>query len=163
MNSVITRGQKKKDDGFEYNKDADILRCPMGYLAINKILIPGKKYKTGYSNPTMQYSFAKENCKKCPRMKECLGKTKDRGRRYVIKILTEEHKEQEEFEQTEYFNNTLKKERYKIEAKNAETKIAHGLCKAKSVGLKCMRIQSYLAHITANIKRIIKKMDEVPV
>ena len=31
---------------------------------------------------------------------------------------------------------------------------------AKSVVLACMRIQSYLVHITTNIKRIIKKMDE---
>ena len=98
-----------------------------------------------------------KHCDKCPRKEECLGKTRDRGRRYRIKILEGEHKEQKEFQKTESFINTLKKERYKIEAKNAETKIAHGLCKAKSVGLACMRIQSYLAHITANIKRIMKK------
>ena len=162
MNPIITKGQKKKDDGFEYNKDADTLRCPMGYLAFNKILIPGKKYEDGYRNPSMVYSFEKRKCDKCPKKEECLGKTKNRGRRYRIKILEGVHKEQEEFQETEYFINTLKSERYKIEAKNAETKIAHGLCKAKSVGLACMRIQSYLAHITANIKRIIKKMDEVP-
>ena len=162
MNPIITKGLKIKDDGFEYIKDADTLRCPMGQLAFNKILVPGKKYKDGYRNPSMLYSFAKEKCKKCSRMNECLGKTRDRGKRYKVKILMGVHKEQEEFEKTEYFNETLRKERYKIEAKNAETKVAHGLCKAKSVGLSCMRIQSYLAHITANIKRIIKKMDEVP-
>lgn len=162
MNEVITKGQKSKEDGFEYIKDADTLRCPMGQIAFNKILIPGKRYKDGYRNPSIVYSFKKEKCKECPKEKECLGKTRDRGRRYRIKILTGVHKEQEEFEKTEYFNETLKKERYKIEAKNAETKIAHGLCKAKSVGLSRMRIQSYLTHITVNLKRIIKKMNEVP-
>lgn len=147
MNPIITKGLKIKDDGFEYIKDADTLRCPMGQLAFNKILVPGKKYKDGYRNPSLLYSFAKEKCKKCSRMNECLGKTRDRGKRYKVKILMGVHKEQEEFEKTEYFNETLRKERYKIEAKNAETKIAHGLCKAKSVSLSCMRIQSYLAHI----------------
>ena len=80
----------------------------------------------------------------------------------MISIQSNIHKEQAEFEKTDYFKNRLRKERYKIEAKNAETKVTHGLNKAKSVGLSCMRIQSYLTHITANIKRIIKKMDEVP-
>lgn len=85
---------------------------------------------------------------------------KKKGRRYYITLLSNIHQEQQEFEQTEYFNNTLRKERYKIEAKNAETKIAHGLCKARSTGLSCMRVQSYITHIVANIKRIIKLMDD---
>lgn len=162
MNSIVTKGQKPKDDGFEYIKDVDTLRCPMGEIAVNKILVPGKRYKDGFRNPKMVYSFSKEKCNRCPRIKECLGKTQNRGRRYNIKILTGVHKEQEEFEKTEYFEKRLKGERYKIEAKNAETKRAYGLGKAKSVGLSSMRIQSYLVHITANMKRIIKKMDEAP-
>ncbi len=64
--------------------------------------------------------------------------------------------------ETEYFNNTIRNERYKIEAKNAETKNVHGLCKARFMGLSRMRIQSYLTHITTNLKRIVKKMDELP-
>ena len=64
----------------------------MGQLAFNKILVPGKKYKDGYRNPSMVYSFAKEKCKKCSSMNECLGKTRDRGKRYKIKILIGVHK-----------------------------------------------------------------------
>lgn len=164
MSEIITKGQKEKDDGFEYIKDADTLRCPMGHLAINKILIPGNKYKDGYRNPKMVYNFEMEKCKECPLREKCLGKPKEkRGKRYSIKILSSIHKEQEEFEKTAYFNEKLKSERYKIEVKNAETKRIHGLCKAKSVGLISMRIQSYLTHITVNIKRIIKKLEESPV
>ena len=162
LNPVITKGQKKKEDGFEYIKDAETLRCPMGELAMNKIYVEGKTYKDGYRNPKIVYSFSKEKCEKCIMKEKCLGKSKEkRGKRYSIKILTGLHKEQEEFEKTEYFNETLKNERYKIEAKNAESKRAHGLDKAKSVGLFRMRIQSYLVHITTNLKRIIKKMNEV--
>ena len=49
--------------------------------------------------------------------------------------------------------------RYKIEAKNAETKLTHGLCKARTVGLSGVRVQSYITHIVTNLKRIIKLMD----
>ena len=59
--------------------------------------------------------------------------------------------------------SVLQIERCKIEAKNSETKITHGLNRATSVGLARMRIQSYLVRITVNLKRIIKKMDEIPV
>lgn len=160
INSVITNGIKSKDDGFEYIKDPDTLRCPMGHLAVRKGLISGKKYKDGYRNDKMVYTFDKKTCLNCPRKAECLGKNKEqRGKRYQIKILCQAHKEQLEFEQTEYFNKTIREERYKIEAKNAETKIAHGLCKAKSAGLSSVRVQSYITHITTNLKRIIKLMD----
>lgn len=162
INNIITNSQKKKDDGFEYIKDADTLRCPMGHLASSKYHRKATEKKDGFRNERMEYEFNKNICTECPRREECLGKNKKRGKRYSITILSDIHAKQEEFEQTEYFNNTIRNERYKIEAKNAETKVTHGLCKAKSVGLACMRIQSYLTHITTNLKRIIKKMDEVP-
>ncbi len=162
INNVITNSQKEKDDGFEYIKDADTLRCPMGHLASKKYYRKAKEGKDGYRNGRMEYEFNKNICEQCPRREECLGKRKNKGKRYSITILSDIHKKQEEFEKTEYFNETIKNERYKIEAKNSETKVAHGLCKAKSVGLACMRVQSYLTHITTNLKRIIKKMDEVP-
>ena len=162
INNIITNSQKKKEDGFEYIKDADTLRCPMGHLASSKYHRKATEKKDGFRNERMEYEFNKNICAQCPKREECLGKNKKRGKRYSITILSDIHTKQEEFEQTEYFNNTIRNERYKIEAKNAETKVAHGLCKAKSVGLACMRIQSYLTHITTNLKRIIKKMDEVP-
>lgn len=167
VNNVITNGQKRKEDGFEYIKDADTLRCPMGELArykSHKKEIKKKEGKReGYKNERIQYEFDKNTCDRCPKKEECLGKNKKRGKTYSITILSDIHRKQVEFEQTEYFENTIKNERYKIEAINAETKVVHGLCKSKSVGLCCMRIQSYLTHITTNIKRIIKKMDEVPI
>lgn len=162
INSVITNSQKNKDDGFEYIKDADTLRCPMGHLANSKSYKKEKGRSDGYRNGRMEYEFNKKTCAQCPKKDECLGKNKNRGKRYSITILSEVHAKQEEFEKTEYFQKTIRNERYKIEAKNAETKVAHGLCKARSMGLSRMRIQSYLTHITTNLKRIIKKMDELP-
>ena len=158
MNNVITNGVKKKEDGFEYIKDADTMRCPMGNLAIKKSYMKERYEKGGhYKNPRMVYKFDKEKCGKCPMKDKCLGKSK--GRIYTVTILSNTHKKQEEFENTEYFNKKLNEERYKIEAKNSETKVAHGLCKARYVGLSRMRIQSYLTHIVTNVKRIITIMD----
>lgn len=162
INNVITNSQKNKDDGFEYIKDADTLRCPMGYLASSKYHRKAGAKNDGYRNGRMEYEFNKKICMQCPRKDECLGKNKNRGKRYSITMLSDIHTKQKEFEKTEYFNNTIRNERYKIEAKNAETKLAHGLCKAKSMGLSRMCVQSYLTHITTNLKRIIKKMDELP-
>ena len=162
INGIITNS-RKKDDGFEYIKDADMMRCPAGELAIKKKYKKEYIDKEGYyNNARMEYSFDVTKCKQCPLRKGCYKKG-SKSKTYTITLLSESHKKQEEFEKTEYFENTLRYERYKIEAKNAETKVTHSLCKAKSVGLSCMRIQSYLTHITTNLKRIIKKMDEVPV
>ena len=161
MNPVITNSESK-DDGFEYIKDADMMRCPSGEISIRKSYHKESIDKDGYyKNARMEYFFDINKCKNCPLREGCY-KIGNKSKTYTVSLLSESHKKQKEFEETEYFKNTLRYERYKIEAKNAETKVAHGLCKAKSVGLACMRVQSYLTHITTNLKRIIKKMDEVP-
>jgi len=161
LNGIISNS-KKVNDGFEYIKDADTLRCPAGYLAMKKQYRAECIKKDGNKrNATMEYTFDKNKCKECTQREKC-PLSKQKYKTYMISIMSNIHKEQAKFENTDYFKNRLRYERYKIEAKNAETKVTHGLNKAKSVGLSCMRIQSYLAHITANIKRIIKKMDEVP-
>lgn len=159
LNPVISSSQKQ-DDGFEYIKDADMIRCPAGELSIRKRYKKEYKDKKGYlNNAKMEYYFDVNICKNCPNRKRCYKKG-SKTKTYTVTILSEAHKKQQEFERTEYFNKTLKEERYKIEAKNAETKVAHGLCKSKYVGLSRMRIQSYLTHIVTNLKRIITKMEE---
>lgn len=162
MNPIISKSQKK-DDGFEYIKDADMIRCPAGELAVRKRYKKEFKDKKGYlNNAKMEYYFDVNKCKECPYREGCYKKG-SKTRTYTVTLLSESHKKQQEFERTEYFNETLRNERYKIEAKNAETKVTHGLCKARYMGLSCMRIQSYLTHIVTNIKRIVKKMDILPV
>lgn len=161
MNPIIS-GSQNKNDGFEYIKDADTMRCPAGELAIRKRYKKEFRDKNGYlNNPKMEYYFDINKCKECPYRDGCY-KNGSKRKIYTVTILSEAHKKQQEFENTEYFNKTLRNERYKIEAKNAETKVTHGLCKAKYVGLSRMRIQSYLTHIVTNLKRIITKMDIVP-
>lgn len=151
MNPVITNNEKRENDGFEYIKDADTIRCPQGYLAIRKG-IQGKKNIN--RNQVMCYYFDVDKCKNCPNKDGCY-KDGSKSKTYSISILSNAHFEQKEFEGTEYFNTRIK-QRYMIEAKNSELKQAHGLDKSRYMGLTGMRIQSYLASIVSNMKRIVK-------
>jgi len=161
MNPIITNSQNR-DDGFEYIKDADTMRCPAGHLAIRKYYYKESIDKKGrFLNARFEYNFDTKDCMNCPYKESCCKKSK--YKRYMVSLLSETHKKQQEFEATEYFQNKLKNERYKIEAKNFETKVLHGLNKCKSVGLSKMRIQSYITHIVANIKRIAKVTESLQV
>lgn len=159
LNPIISNSKKMKD-GFEYIKDADTLRCPAGNLAKRKQYRNECIKKDGVKrNATMEYTFYESTCKKCNYKDECPLK-KQKNKTYMISIMSNEHKEQQEFENTEYFKKKMRNERYKIEAKNGEIKQAHGLCKAKYMGLSRVRIQSYLTCIMANIKRTIKLTEQ---
>ena len=70
-------------------------------------------------------------------------------------IKSEHHKEQIEFQETEYFKEKAK-HRYKIEAKNSELKNVHGYDRTISYGITCMQLQSAFAIFAVNLKRIIK-------
>ena len=106
----------------------------------------------------MEYSFDSKECKECPYKEKCkIGKQKKPT--YMISIMSNAHNEQQKFEETDYFKNKMRYQRYKIEAKNSEIKQAHGLCKSRYMGLSRVRIQSYITCIVANVKRTIKLMD----
>ena len=49
-------------------------------------------------------------------------------------------------------------ERYKIEAKNAELKNAHGYDRADSYGISAMELQGAVTIFVVNLKRIMKMM-----
>lgn len=70
-------------------------------------------------------------------------------------IKSNEHSEQEIFQESDYFKKKSK-ERYKIEAKNSELKHRHGYDVATSSGLIGMELQGAMAIFTVNLKRIIK-------
>lgn len=155
MNPIISNSRKLKE-GFEYIKDADTLRCPAGYLAENKQYRNECVKKDGVKrNATIEYTFNEEKCKNCKMNNKC-PLNKQKKKTYMISLMSNTHKKQSEFEETEYFKDKMRNERYKIEAKNSEIKQVHGLKKARYMGLIKMRIQTYLTCCVANIKRIIK-------
>jgi transposase len=155
LNPMITQGARKKEDEFEFNKDAGMYVCKAGHMAIRKAR-QGKK-AVG-ENQVDTYYFDVELCKRCPMKKGCY-KEGAKSKTYSVSIKSSEHLEQMAFQETEYFKEKAK-ERYKIEAKNSELKHRHGYDVATSSGLPGMQIQGAMAIFAVNLKRILKLADE---
>lgn len=90
-------------------------------------------------------------------LKKDVIKEGTKSKSYSVSIKSNEHVEQEKFQESEYFKEKLK-ERYKIEAKNSELKHRHGYDVTSSSGLIGMELQGAMAIFTVNLKRILKRM-----
>lgn len=151
LNPAISQGFRKKEDEFDYNKDADMFVCPAGNLATRKAIQGKKNIQT---NQVITYYFDVEKCKNCPLRKGCY-KEGAKSKTYSISIKSEIHQEQIDFEKTDYFKEKSK-HRYKIEAKNGELKNVHGYGRAISYGIENMQMQGALSIFAVNLKRILK-------
>ena len=140
LNPVITQGHKLKtsplDGLFSYNKDADRYICPMGVMSARGREVG--KSSSPNSNRAVRYRWSHRKCQICKMCEECIGSSTRKS--IDIRIISDEHKEQMAFQNTSEFK-LLSKERYKIEAKNAELKNAHGYARAESYGLSAMEMQ----------------------
>jgi transposase len=151
LNPLITQGVRKKEDEFQFNKDAGMYVCKAGHMAIRK----ARQGRKGVGkNQADTYYFDIELCKRCP-FKEGCYKEEAKSKTYSVNIKSGEHTEQMAFQSSEYFKEKAK-ERYKIEAKNSELKHRHGYDVASSSGLVGMELQGAMAIFTVNIKRILK-------
>ena len=157
VNPIITQGNRRKEDEFEFNKDAGMYQCKAGHLAIHKYFDKRKKDKKN-KNPRMVYFFDIEKCKCCPYCDGCY-KEGAKKKTYTETIICDSHSEQVKFQETEHFKEKMR-ERYKIEAKNSELKHRHGYDVASSSGLICMEMQGAMMIFAVNLKRIIKLMNE---
>ena len=147
--AVAAAAEAKLDEGFGFNKDAKMLQCPVGELAMR---VEKREAKNG--NQYRNYVFSKKKCDKCPLKGQCkVGKGKTHS--YSITQASEKNRSRLEFEASEKFQERLKI-RHRIEEKNGELKEAHGLGRADSVGLFAMEVQMYFTAFVANIKRITK-------
>lgn len=153
LNPLITQGVRKKEDEFQFNKDAGMYVCKAGHMAIRK----ARQGKKGIGeNQADTYYFDVEHCKRCPFKNGCY-KQGAKTKTYSVIIKSGEHTEQMVFQESEYFKEKAK-ERYKIEAKNSELKHRHGYDVASSSGLVGMELQGAMAIFTVNLKRILKLM-----
>lgn len=157
LNSIVTQGNRTKEDEFVFNKDAGMYQCKAGHLAVRKYLDKRKSEKKN-KNPRMTYYFDVEKCKVCPYREGCY-KEGSKKKSYSETLVCDAHSEQAEFQETEYFKEKSK-ERYKIEAKNSELKHRHGYDVASSSGLIGMEMQGAMAIFAVNMKRIIKLIKE---
>lgn len=130
---------------YTYNKDFDEWQCSQGNTSVNK------KYYKSKDREGYKYYFEINQCKRCPKHDEC---AKDRARKIlVVGMNTSEFYEISQYQKTEEFKEKYKK-RASIEGKNAELKRFHGLYRARGYGLVSVSLQSKLAAIAVNIKRI---------
>lgn len=151
LNPSVTQGYRKKEDEFEFNKDAGMYICKAGHMAVRK----ARQGKKGVSaNQVDTYYFDIEKCKCCPHKEGCY-KEGAKSKSYSVSIKSDEHTGQAEFQESDYFKEKSK-ERYKIEAKNSELKHRHGYDTASSSGLIGMELQGAMAIFTVNLKRILK-------
>lgn len=155
LNPSITEGFRKDNNGFVYNKDADMMQCPVGELAVRKAVTGSKKIGT---NQSQTYYFDIEKCKQCPHREGCY-KEGAKSKTFSVTLKCDEHKQQQEFQETEEFKQ-LSKERYKIEAKNSELKNVLGYDVSMGNCLYATKIQGACTIFAANIKRIITILDE---
>lgn len=147
--AVAAAAEAKLDEGFCYNKDAGMLQCPAGELAMRV----DKRAATN-GNTYLKYVFSKVKCRKCPLRESCrVGRSKSKERSYSITQVSEKNRNRLKFEASEEFLERLKI-RHRIEEKNGELKEAHGLSRADSAGLFAMQIQMYFTAFVANVKRI---------
>jgi hypothetical protein len=115
LNPLVTQGNRKKEDEFEFNKDAEMYVCKAGHMAIRK----ARQGKKGVGvNQVDTYYFDVNKCKHCP-FKDGCYKDGAKSKTYSVSIKSDEHTEQEKFQESDYFK-AKSKERYKIEAKNSE-------------------------------------------
>lgn len=153
LNPLITQGSRKKEDEFQFNKDAGMYVCKAGHMAIRK----ARQGKKGVgTNQADTYYFDVELCKRCKFREGCYTEGA-KSKTYSVSIKSSEHTEQMAFQESEHFKEKSK-ERYKIEAKNSELKHRHGYDVASSSGLVGMELQGAMAIFTVNLKRILKLM-----
>lgn len=151
LNPLITQGSRKKEDEFEFNKDAGMYVCKAGHMAIRK----ARQGKKGVGkNQADTYYFDIEKCRICP-LKEGCYKEGAKSKTYSVTLKSDEHSAQAKFQESDQFKEKAK-ERYKIEAKNSELKQRHGYDVATSSGLISMELQGAMAIFTVNVKRILK-------
>ena len=154
LSKMVTHGNSKRNSGFEYNKDAGMYVCKAGHMAIKKVKSGSKKK----NQEVESYFFDVEKCKRCP-FKDGCYKEGAKTKTYNVKIKDDTHIKHMDYMETEEFKN-LYKERYKIEAKNAELKNSYNYGKANACGKTGITIQGATTLFLANIKRIIKLEEE---
>ena len=157
LSNTVSLGNRKNklDDQFYYNKDARMYVCPNGEMAIKKAE-HDKKKKHGDEPLYVTYFFDINKCKACPLKDKCGFKDNQKSKTYSVKIkmadIHQEHKNKQETQ--EYME--LAKERYKIEAKNAELKNEHGYAHASYAGIHGMTLQAGVSIFVVNLKRILR-------
>ena len=157
LSKMVIHGNSKRNNDFEYNKDAGMYVCKAGHMAIKKAK-QGTIHGCHGDSRVEAYFFDVEKCKHCPYKNGCY-KEGSKTKAYCVKIKDDTHIKHMDYMETEEFKE-LYKERYKIEAKNAELKKCYDYGNANACGKIGITIQGATTLFLTNIKRIIKLNEE---
>ena len=158
LSKSVTHGNRKSENEFEYNKDAEMYVCPAGHMATRKSKQGSKKDKNGKNTEVECYYFDVEKCKRCPMRDGCYKKG-SKTKTYSVKIKTDVHIAHMDYMKTDEFKE-MYAERYKIEAKNGDLKNNYGYGQANACGKLGMTIQGATTLFLCNMKRIITLMGQ---
>lgn len=155
LHPIISNGTRKPEDTWDFNKDAGMVVCPNGQMAIRKART-GKKNQN--KNQSLTFYMDIQRCQACP-MREGCYKEGAKSKTYSITIKSEEHQKQKAFQESQEFKDRYRN-RYMIEGKNSEIKNRHGYDVSWSNNITGMMLQGAVTLFTTNIKRIMKLEDE---
>lgn len=148
LHPFVFNGCRNSEDKLDFNKDASMPICKAGHLAV-------KQRKVTYKKDGCQriiFYFDKNKCECCRLRETCNPQLQVKS--YSIAVHTKEQERQMKFQESELYKTKMK-ERYKIEAKNAEAKM-YGYDRADSYGIEAMNVQAAVTMFFLNIKRIFK-------
>ena len=154
LNANVVQGCRKEDAGFTFNKDAGLYVCPAGHMAVRKAAV---KKRDNESVREVHY-FDIRKCVLCKRREGCFAFNQT-TKTYSVSIHSEAQERQKAFQQTDEFKEKYR-ERYKIEAKNADLKNNLGYDRAESYGVGCVALQGAVAIYASNLKRIVRLLGE---
>ena len=155
LSKSVIHGNSKRNNDFEYNKDAGMYVCKAGHMAVRKVKYGNKSSKDSkHSSEGEAYYFDIEKCKHCIYKEGCY-KDGAKSKTYSVTIKNDIHIKHMDYMKTDEFKESYA-ERYKIEAKNSELKSNFGYDTANACGKSGITIQGASALFLANIKRIIK-------
>lgn len=156
LNPVVADG-RRDDDRFTYNKDAEMMVCPAGHMAVKKVHC---KVTEKNRNEKFVYHFDILKCRKCRHAALCGYKKGQNQKTYTVTMRTEQQERMLEKQKTDEFRRKYGI-RYIIEAKNSELKHSYHLDKAISYGLDAYTLQGAVALFTSNLVRINRILDEM--
>ena len=159
LNANVAQGCRKDDGGFTFNKDAGMYVCPAGHMAIRKSSIKAQNEKGKKKRAAQEiYHFDPRKCVVCKHREGCFAYNQI-SKTYSVTIHSEAQERQKAFQETDEFKQKYR-ERYKIEAKNADLKNNLGYDRAESYGIGCMALQGAVTIYAANLKRIVRLIAE---
>ena len=159
LSKTVTNGNNRhKDLEFLYNKDAGMYVCPAGHMAFKKTTKNSRKKDPNVAT-FETYFFNVNKCKNCPLKEQC-GYKGTKSKTYSVTLkMSNSHKEHNDNQLLPEYQQ-LAKERYKIEAKNAELKSQHGYAHTSYTGLHGMSLQAGISIFVVNLKRILRLKNE---